>query len=77
MAWRFWSVAGEALHFGARRMETIMRVGWLPVLFILVIQMASVFLTLSLATDRAVSIATTGGFAAAKAALPFIRQFCL
>ncbi|MEL6378399.1 MAG: hypothetical protein AAFR69_00485 [Pseudomonadota bacterium] len=77
MAWRFWSVAGEALHFGARRMETIMRVGWLPVLFILVIQMASVFLTLSLATDRAVSIATTGGFAAAKAALPIYQTVLL
>jgi hypothetical protein len=43
------SVAGEALNFGWRRFGTIFRVGWLPLSLMLVFNMASVFLWLSLA----------------------------
>jgi hypothetical protein len=49
------SIAGEALNFGWRRFETILRVGWLPLSLILVFNMASVFLLLSLAYGEAIS----------------------
>ena len=43
------AVAGEALNFGARRMETILRLGWLPVLMIMLLDMTGAFASLSLA----------------------------
>jgi hypothetical protein len=49
------SIAGEALNFGWRRFETILRVGWLPLSLILVFNMASVFLWLSLAYGEAIT----------------------
>jgi hypothetical protein len=49
------SVAGEALNFGWRRFGTIFRVGWLPLSLMLVFNMASVFLWLSLAYGRIIS----------------------
>lgn len=52
MTLRIFSVAGEALHFGARRMETLMRVGWLPVALILVIQLATAYSALSVQAGR-------------------------
>ncbi len=52
MSYKVFSVAGEALHFGARRMETIMRVAWLPVTLLLVLEMATAFGVLSLANGR-------------------------
>ncbi len=51
------SIAGEALNFGWRRFETILRVGWLPVSLLLVFNMAAVFLWLSLAYGKPVSFA--------------------
>lgn len=70
MRWQFWSVAGQALNFGARRMETIMRVAWLPVVLLLLVNMVTVFVTLSLAIDRPITFEQTGSFAAAQAAYP-------
>ncbi|HBK93326.1 MAG TPA: hypothetical protein DDZ68_16830 [Parvularcula sp.] len=49
------SIAGEALNFGWRRFETILRAGWLPLTLILVFNMASVFLWLSLAYGEAIT----------------------
>lgn len=57
MKLRMFSVVGEALHFGARRMETIIRVAWLPVTLMLVVSMASVFAALSVANNRFISFA--------------------
>ncbi|MEZ5895083.1 MAG: hypothetical protein R3C51_01665 [Parvularculaceae bacterium] len=49
------SVAGEALHFGARRMETIMRVAWLPVALLLIVNMAAAFSYLSVSAGRLIT----------------------
>ncbi len=43
MGLRIFSVTGEALHFGGRRMETVARVAWLPLLLSMVASMAAVF----------------------------------
>ena len=67
MQWRVWAVAGEALNFGGRRFETILRVSWLPLLLILLMNMVTVFVTLSLAVDRPVTFAETGSYANAEA----------
>ena len=57
MQLRMFSVVGEALNFGARRMETIMRVAWLPVVLLLVLEMATVFASLSVANGRLITFA--------------------
>lgn len=57
MKLRTFSVVGGALNFGLRRMETIMRVAWLPVVALLVFNMASVFAVLSVANDRLITFA--------------------
>lgn len=57
MKLRTFSVVGGALNFGLRRMETIMRVAWLPVVLLLVFNMASVFAVLSVANDRIITFA--------------------
>jgi len=57
MSLNVFSVAGEALNFGFRRFETILRVGWLPVSLLLVFNMAAVFLWLSIAYGNPVSFA--------------------
>lgn len=49
------SIAGEALNFGWRRFETILRVGWLPLSLLLIFNMATVFLWLSLAYGEAIT----------------------
>jgi len=51
------SIAGEALNFGFRRFETILRVGWLPISLLLIFNMAAVFLWLSLAYGKPISFA--------------------
>ncbi|MFN3960803.1 MAG: hypothetical protein ACK4NP_12930 [Parvularculaceae bacterium] len=51
------SVAAEALHFGWRRFGTILRVGLMPMTLMLVLNMASVFLWLSLAYGKAITFA--------------------
>lgn len=60
------SVVGEALNFGARRMETIMRVAWLPVVLILVLQMATVFTYLSVIGERIISFADVSTYTQAQ-----------
>lgn len=55
MALNVFSIAGEALNFGWRRFETILRVGWLPLSLLLVFNMATVFLWLSLAYGEAIT----------------------
>jgi hypothetical protein len=55
MALRIGYVAGAALNFGGRRLETIARVAWLPVLLLFVVEMATVYGTLSIATGRFIS----------------------
>jgi hypothetical protein len=54
---RVFSIAGFALNFAGRRTETIMRVSWLPVTILLILNMATVFATLSVATGRPISFA--------------------
>ena len=49
------SVVGEALNFGARRMETIMRVAWLPVVLLLVLNMVTLFAYVSVVAGRLVT----------------------
>ncbi len=51
------SVAAEALNFGWRRFGVVLRVGWLPMTLLLVFNMASVFLWLSLAYGKPISFA--------------------
>ncbi len=55
MGLNVFSIAGEALNFGWRRFETILRVGWLPLSLLLVFNMATVFLWLSLAYGEAIT----------------------
>lgn len=62
MALGVFSVTGEALNFGGRRMETIMRVAWLPVALLLIVNMATVFAYLSVIADRMITFADVGTF---------------
>ncbi len=65
------SVAGEALNFGARRMETIMRTAWLPVALLLILDGAAVFSVLSIENGRLITfadLAQGGSFQRASAA---------
>ncbi|MBI1366556.1 MAG: hypothetical protein GC153_11455 [Alphaproteobacteria bacterium] len=55
MGLRVFSVVGEALNFGARRMPTIMRVAWLPVILLLIVDMATAFGLLWAVLDRPIS----------------------
>jgi len=66
MKLRIFSVAGEALNFGARRMETIMRVAWLPVTLLLIAQMTLLFGYLSVASGRFISFSDVRSFAQLK-----------
>lgn len=57
MALRVFSIAGEALHFGARRMETTLRIGWLPILLLFIAQVTTLYALVSLQTGRLVTFA--------------------
>lgn len=63
------SVVGESLNFGSRRMETIMRVAWLPVVLLLVLNMATVMALLSVAYGRLITFADAPNWAAFQTAL--------
>lgn len=65
----FFSVAGEALNFGFRRMGAIIRTAWLPVLLMMVLNVAVVFSLLSVIAGRAVTIGDTGSYAWAESAV--------
>ena len=49
------SVIGEALNFGARKIETTSRIGWIAVLLLLICNMTTVFVYLSLIAGRAIT----------------------
>jgi len=49
---RIFSVVGEALNFGARRMETIARVAGVPVVLLFVLNMGAAFTALSIANGK-------------------------
>lgn len=70
MQWRIWAVAGEALNFGGRRMETIMRVAWLPVILLLFVQMVTIFLGLSIAVERPITFTDTFSYLGAQQYYP-------
>lgn len=72
MELRILGVAGAALNFGGRRMETIMRVAWLPVILLLVVEMATIFAALSVAAGRLVSFSDV---ASLKEAREILDQF--
>ncbi|MEM9170415.1 MAG: hypothetical protein AAGC56_12270 [Pseudomonadota bacterium] len=55
MRLRIFPTVAEALHFGAGRMETIMRVAWLPVVGLLLVNMTTSFAHLSLAAGKLVT----------------------
>lgn len=52
---RIFSTAGDALGFAVRRFETIMRVAWLPVVLLLIVDMATVFALVSVDFGRLVT----------------------
>ncbi len=66
MQLRILSVLGEALNFGGRRMATIMRVAWLAVLLLLIVDMASVYAYLSVIAERVITFAEVGSFLTAQ-----------
>ena len=78
------STVGEALNFGGRRMETIMRVAWLPVVLLLVLNMGAVFTALSIANGQmltfkdAIDVRASYGQATTQAiaqAIPLLMTF--
>ena len=69
---RIFSIAGYALSFGLMRMETILRVAWLPVTLLLILQMAHVFTVLSIATGRPISFADVSTYGEAQQALSLL-----
>jgi hypothetical protein len=66
---RILSIAGFSLSFGLMRMETILRVAWLPLTLLLVLDMATVFTILSIAVGRFVSFADVASYGEAQQAL--------
>ncbi len=66
MALRIFSVTGEALNFGGRRMATIMRVSWLPVVLLLILNMATVFAYLSVIAGEAITFSEISTFTRAQ-----------
>ncbi|MFQ5563297.1 MAG: hypothetical protein ACE5FO_06990 [Parvularculaceae bacterium] len=60
------SVAGEALNFGARSMETIMRVAWLPVVLLLVLEMATIYAYLSVIAGQVITFEHVPSFTRAQ-----------
>lgn len=55
MALRAFSIAGEALNFPVRRFETVLRVTALPLVLLVVFNMAAIFAYLSLAAERVIT----------------------
>ncbi len=66
MQLRILSILGEALNFGGRRMATIMRVSWLAVVLLLIVDMASVYASLSVIAGRVITFAEVGSFLSAQ-----------
>ncbi|MEE2692068.1 MAG: hypothetical protein VX640_11070 [Pseudomonadota bacterium] len=74
MRLRMFSVVGEALHFSARRMETIMRVAWLPVVLLLILEMATAFSLLSVVYNRLITFEDAHTWAQAQKAFSNVIQ---
>jgi hypothetical protein len=66
MQLRILSIIGEALNFGGRRMETIARVSWLPVVLLLIVNMVTVFAFLTVIAGRVITFHDVGTFTTAK-----------
>lgn len=66
MGLRIFSVMGEALHFGGRRMETIARISWLPLLLSMLATMAAVFAMLSVIAGQRISFSEVPTFLGAQ-----------
>ena len=69
MGLRIFPIVGEALNFGGRRMATIMRVAWLPVCLLLIVNMATIFAYLSVIAERVITFSDMGTLFAAQNAL--------
>lgn len=66
---RIFSVVGASLNFGGRRLPTIARVAFLPMALLLILDMAAVFVYLSIATGRFISFSDVATYAEAREAL--------
>ena len=66
MELRIFSVMGEALHFGGRRLETIARVAWLPLALSMIAAMAAVFAMLSVIAGRLITFSEVPSFVSAQ-----------
>ncbi len=69
MGLRIFPVVGEALNFGGRRMATTARIAWLPVVLVLIVNMASVFVYLSVILGRVITFADARTYLIAQNAL--------
>ena len=69
MRLRIFSIVGEALNFGGRRMETVAKVSWLPVVLLLIVNMVTVFAYLSVMVGRVITFQDVGTFATAELVL--------
>ncbi len=66
MTLRMFSIIGESLNFGGRRLELIARVAWLPVLLLLIVDMATTFAYLSAIEGRIITFADVNSLLQAK-----------
>ncbi len=66
MGLRIFSVMGDALHFGGRRMETIARVAWLPLVLSMIAGMVAVFAMASVIAGQLITFADIPSFASAQ-----------
>lgn len=69
MRLRIFSIVGEALNFGGRRMGTIASISLLPVGLLLIVNMVTVFAYLAIIAGRIVTFPDAGTFANAEAVL--------
>ncbi len=66
MTLRMFSIIGESLNFGGRRLELIARVAWLPVLLLLIVDMATTFAYLSVIAGKTITFADVNTMLKAK-----------
>ncbi|WP_411820151.1 hypothetical protein ABFZ85_01465 [Hyphococcus formosus] len=66
MKLRIFPIVGEALNLGARRMETVARVAWLPLVLLLIANMVAIFAYLSVIAGRLVTFADIPTYARAQ-----------
>ena len=69
MSLRIFSSVGQALNFPARQFETVLRVAWLPVILLLIVDMTTVLAMLSVIFERTVTLKDGISFAQAERAL--------